>query len=63
MPAEGQRPLADGGPALGPSPSTDEYVGRSPDGNVGRGSKPACAGLDGRSASRVSRLARAGLVS
>ncbi len=46
---------------MGWCPSANEYVRRSPEGNVGRGSKSACAGLDGRSASRVSRLAWAGL--
>jgi hypothetical protein len=39
------------------SPSPHGTMRRSPEGKDGRGSKPACAGLDGRSASRVSRLA------
>ena len=41
-------------------PSFDAYVGRSPGGSECRGSKPACAGLGGMNAIRVSRMARAG---
>ena len=36
------------------NPSPAEYGGRSPAGKDGRGSKPACAGLDGPSAWPVS---------
>jgi hypothetical protein len=40
--------------------SAGGYTDRSPAGNDGRGSMPACAGMDGRSASLVSGLAWAG---
>ena len=43
------------------SPSADGYGDRSPVGSEWRGSKPAGAGLDATSASRVSRLARPAL--
>ena len=40
------------------SPSFDEYIDRSPKGTECRGSKPACAGLDG---TKAGRLCAAGL--